>query len=181
MAFIFPNEKSSPIPIILNLGLPIYNGIFGILHIDVYCGIATVSWHHSQNCRLFRFATVSWHYRHSQIAVYFGLPEYHGNISYFRSPLISAYLYIWHHRYYQITLYFGSAKVSRHWYSSHIIKHLIVVACDGLAIYHGYPAISVSEASSHLYLDSMSRTVPRLITSISWFGKPSNTSAQFIV
>ena len=51
--------------LLLNLVLPMYHGTIGIL----------------QNRRLFRFATVSWHYRHSQIAVYFGLPEYHGIIS----------------------------------------------------------------------------------------------------
>ena len=51
--------------ILLNLVLPTYHGPIVIL----------------QNRRLFRSATVSWHYRYSQIAVYFGLPEYHGIIS----------------------------------------------------------------------------------------------------
>ena len=60
----------------LNLVLPMYHGTIGI----------------SQNHRLFRFATVSWHYQHSLIAVYFGLPEYHGIISlqiavYFSLPM----------------------------------------------------------------------------------------------
>ena len=58
------------------LVLPMYHGTIGI----------------PQNRSLFRFATVSWHYPHSQIAVYFGLPEYHKIISlqiavYFGSPM----------------------------------------------------------------------------------------------
>jgi hypothetical protein len=86
----FPNEKSSPFSIFLNLGLPIYYGMFGIPHITVYCGIATVSWHHrhSQNRRLFRFARVSRHCLISHIVVYFGLPMYHGIIGITISPFI---------------------------------------------------------------------------------------------
>ena len=37
-----------------------------------------------------------------------------------------------------------------------------LVAYDGLIIYHGYSAIPVSEASSHLYLGSVSRAISRL-------------------
>ena len=49
----------------LNPVLPMYRGTIGI----------------PQNRRLFRFATLSSHYQYPQIAVYFGLPEYHGIIS----------------------------------------------------------------------------------------------------
>ena len=54
-----------PSSLSLNLVLPMYRGTIGI----------------PQNRRLFRSAPVSWHYRYFQIAVYFGLPEYHGIIS----------------------------------------------------------------------------------------------------
>lgn len=86
----------------------------------------------------------------------------------------------WHHRYFHITVYFGSARVSRHRYSSHIIKYLVVVPYDSSAIYHGYSVISVSEASSHLYPNSISRTIAWLVTSLCWFGKPNDTLAHHI-
>ena len=131
-----------------------------------------------QNRHLFRFARVSRHCLVSKIAVYVSLcrvsrhyftPDRH----LFRLAYVS-----WHHRYFHITVYFGSAIVSRHRYSSHIIRYLRVVVYVGLAIYHGYSAISVSEASSHTYLGSVSRTIPWLITSLSWFGKLSDISAR---
>ena len=96
-----------------------------------------------------------------------------------------------HYRYYHITIYFGPAKISRHRYSSHIVRYLIIVAYDGSTIYHGYSAISVSEASSHRILPgkpndpfvsslscSVNRTILRLVSYLSWFGKPIDTSAR---
>ena len=78
-----------------------------------------------------------------------------------------------HYRYFYITVYFGSAKVSRHRYSSHIIKYLIIVAYDTSAIY-----LSVSEPSSHRILLGKPNDTIRLISI--WFGKPNNTSARLI-
>ena len=127
----------------LNLVLPMYRGTIGI----------------PQNRRLFRFATVSWRYLHSQIAVYFGLPEYHGIISpqiavYFGLPMYHGIIGI------SISPFISVLpKISRHRYSSHIVGHLIIVAYDSSAIYHGYLTISVSEPSSHLHLGSVSRTI----------------------
>ena len=146
-----------------------------------------------------------------KIAVYFGLPLYHDSIGILRSLFISACQSItvlfhisdrrlfrlayvsWHYRYYQITVYFGSAKVSRHRYSSHIVKYLIIVAYDGSTIYHGCSAISVSEASSHRILPgkpndpfvssisySVNRTILPLVSSLCWFGKRNDTLARHI-
>jgi hypothetical protein len=98
-----------------------------------------------------------------------------------------------HYRYYHITVYFGSAKISRHRYSSHIVRYLIIVAYDGSTIYHGYSAISVSEASSHRILPgkpndpfvssiscSVNRTILPLVSSLCWFGKRNDTLARHI-
>ena len=96
-----------------------------------------------------------------------------------------------HYQYYHITVYFGSAKISRHRYSSHILRYLIIVAYHGSTIYHGCSAISVSEASSHRispgkpndpFVSSISRSVNRtmlrLVSYLSWFGNPSDASVR---
>ena len=93
------------------------------------------------------------------------LPLYHGTIGIPKSPFILVCQTIttlshspdhrlfrlasvsWHYWCYHITVYFGSAKESRHQYSSHIIKGLIIAAYDGLIIYHGSSAIPVSKVS----------------------------------
>ena len=68
-----------------------------------------------------------------------------------------------------VTVYFGSAKVSRHRYSSHIIKYLIIVAYDTSAIY-----LSVSEHSSHRV--SLGRPKDTFVSSLSCSVKPNYTS-----
>ena len=93
------------------------------------------------NCRLFRLTRISRNY-------------FSPDRRLFRLAYVS-----WHYRYFHITVYFGSAKVSRHRYSSRIIKYLIVVAYDSSATFHGYSAISGSEATSYPYLNSMNRTI----------------------
>ena len=139
------------------------------------------------------------------------LPTYHGIIDIPKSPFISAYEKISrnyfspdrrlfrlayvsrHYRYYHITVYFGSAKISRHRYSSHIVRYLIIVAYDGSTIYHGCSAISVSEASSHRILPgkpndpfvssiscSLNRAILPLVSSLCWFGKRNDTLASHI-
>ena len=117
-------------------------------------------------------AYISWHYCYSTNSPFISVRRYimalsvFPNRRLFRLTRISrnyispdrrlfrlAYV-SWHYRYLHITVYFGSAKVSvsRHRYSSHIIKYLVVVAYDNSTIYYGYSAISVFEASSHRIL-----------------------------
>ena len=107
------------------------------------------------NRRLFRLMKISWNY-------------FSPDRRLFRLAYVSR-----HYRYYHITVYFGSAKISRHRYSSHIVRYLIIVAYDGSTICHDYSAISVSEASSHRILLGKPNDTIRLISI--WFGKPNDT------
>ena len=129
-----------------------------------------------------RLAYVSWYYRYSLKSAFISVHHCIMTLSaftdrcLFRLARVSRYYFTpdrrlfrlayvsWHHRYFHITVYFGSAKVSRHRYSSHIVRYLIIVAYDSSTIYHGYSTISVSEASSHRIL----------------LGKPNDTSARLV-
>ena len=141
--------------LLLNLILPTYHGIIGIPRspfISVRHCIMALSVF--LNRRLFRLIKISRNY-------------FSPDRRLFRLAYVSR-----HYRYFYITVYFGSAKVSRHRYSSHIIKYLIIVAYDTSAIY-----LSVSEHSSHrvslgkpkdTFVSSLScsvnRTILRLIS-----------------
>ena len=143
--------------LLLNLILPTYHGIIGIPRspfISVCHCIMALSVF--LNRRLFRLMKISRNY-------------FSPDRRLFRLAYVSR-----HYRYFYVTVYFGSAKVSRHRYSSHIIKYLVVVAYDTSAVYHGYSTISVSEALSHrillrkpkdTFVSSLSGSANRMIRS----------------
>ena len=76
----------------------------------------------------------------------------------------------WHYRYSYIIVYFGTAKISRHRYSSHIVKNLLIIACNSSAIYHAYLSFRTF-ISSPLRFGEPSGA---LTSSLSRFGKPND-------